>query len=85
MRHLSRTHRVALDWLFERENFDSKIQIRCNETKHQLAVHLYCCRTRGSESSQDDEWEDEASRYNDYNPLLYGRGSLLKIQTEMRL
>ena len=27
MRHVSRTHRVALDWLFDRINLDSKIQI----------------------------------------------------------
>ena len=27
MRHVSRTHRVALDWLFDRINHDSKIQI----------------------------------------------------------
>ena len=28
MRHVSRTHRVALDWLFDRINLDPKIQIR---------------------------------------------------------
>ena len=28
MRHVSRTHRVALDWLFDRINLDSKIQIK---------------------------------------------------------
>ena len=28
MRHVSRTHRVALDWLFDRINSDSKIQIK---------------------------------------------------------
>ena len=28
MRHVSRTHRVALDWLFDRINLGSKIQIR---------------------------------------------------------
>ena len=27
MSHVSRTHRVALDWLFDRINLDSKIQI----------------------------------------------------------
>ena len=27
MRYVSRTHRVALDWLFDRINLDSKIQI----------------------------------------------------------
>ena len=28
MRHVSRTHRVALDWLFDRINLDTKIQIK---------------------------------------------------------
>ena len=37
MRHVSRTHRVASDWLFDRINLDSTIQIRYIETKHQLA------------------------------------------------
>ena len=37
MRHVSRTHRVALDWLFDRINLDSKIQIKYIETKNQLA------------------------------------------------
>ena len=37
MRHVSRTHRVALYWLFDRINLDSKIQIRYIDTKHQMA------------------------------------------------
>ena len=37
MRHVSRTHRVALDWLFDRINLDSKIQIRYIDAEHQLA------------------------------------------------
>ena len=37
MRHVSRTHRVALDWLFDRINLDHQIQIRHIDTKHQLA------------------------------------------------
>ena len=37
MRHVSRTHRVALDWLFGGINLDSKIQIRYIDTKHQFA------------------------------------------------
>ena len=37
MRHVSRTHRIALDWLFDRINLDSKIQIRYIDTKNQLA------------------------------------------------
>ena len=37
MRHVSRTHRVALDWLFDRINLDPKIQIRYIDTKNQFA------------------------------------------------
>ena len=36
-RHVSRTHRVALDWLFDRINLDPKIQIKYVDTKNQLA------------------------------------------------
>ena len=37
MRHVSRTHRVALDWLFDRISLDPKIQIKYIDTKNQLA------------------------------------------------
>ena len=37
MRHVARTHRVALDWLFDRINLDFKIQIKYIDTKNQLA------------------------------------------------
>ena len=37
MRRVSKTHRVALDWLFDRINLDSKIQIKYIDTKNQLA------------------------------------------------
>ena len=37
MRHVSRTHRVALDWLFDRINLDPKIKIKYIDTKNQLA------------------------------------------------
>ena len=40
MRHVSRTHRVALDWLFDRINLDPKIQIKYIDTKNQLADFL---------------------------------------------
>ena len=47
MRHVSRTHRVVLDWLFDRINLDPKIQIKFFDTKNQLAArdewnHLLC-------------------------------------------
>ena len=50
MRHVSRTHRVALDWLFDRINLDSKIQIKYIDTKNQLADIL----TKGN--FKRDEW-----------------------------
>ena len=37
MRHVSRTHRVALDWLFDRINLDPQIQIKYIDTKNQFA------------------------------------------------
>ena len=38
MRHVSRTHRVALDWLFRSNQFwTPKIQIKYIDTKNQLA------------------------------------------------
>ena len=50
MRHVSRTHRVALDWLFDRINLDPKIQIKYIDTKKQLADIL----TKGNFTR--DEW-----------------------------
>ena len=50
MRHVSRTHRVALDWLFDRINLDPKIQIKYIDTKNQLADIL----TKGNYTR--DEW-----------------------------
>ena len=37
MRHVSRTHRVAIDWLLDRINLDSRFQIKYVDTKNQLA------------------------------------------------
>ena len=51
MRHVSRTHRVALDWLFDRINVESKIQIKYIDTKNQLADIL----TEGNFTR--DEWD----------------------------
>ena len=50
MRHVSRTHRVALDWLFDRINLDPKIQIKYIDTKNRLADIL----TKGNFTR--DEW-----------------------------
>ena len=37
MRHVSRTHRVAIDWLFDRINLEPEIQIEYVDSKNQLA------------------------------------------------
>ena len=52
MRHVSRTHRVAVDWLFDKINLDPKIQIRYMDTKHHLADML----TKGNFTR--DEWNN---------------------------
>ena len=66
MRQVSRTHRVALDWLFDRLNLDSKFQIKYINTKNRLADilakgnftrgewnHLLCSFNIGHFSSTD--------------------------------
>ena len=58
MRHVSRTHRVALDWLFDRINMDSKIQIKYIDTKNKLADIL----TKGNFTR--DEWNHLLSLFN---------------------
>ena len=50
MRHVSRTRRVALDWLFDRINWEPKIQIKYIDTKNQLADILR------KENFTRDEW-----------------------------
>ena len=40
MRHVSRTYRVALDWLFDRINLDPKIQIKYIDTKKPTRRHF---------------------------------------------
>ena len=52
MRRVSRTRRVALEWLFDRINLDPKIQIKYVDTKHQLADML----TPGNFTR--DEWNN---------------------------
>ena len=50
MRHVTITRSVALDWLFNRINLESKIQIKYIDTKNQLADML----TKGNFTR--DEW-----------------------------
>ena len=66
MRHVSRTHRVALDWLFDRINLDPKIQIKYIDTKNQLADIL----TKGSFTR--DEWNHLLCLFNisHFSPIV---------------
>ena len=58
MRHVSRTHRVALGWLFDQINLDPKIQIKYIDTKNQLADIL----TKGNFTR--DEWNHLLTLFN---------------------
>ena len=58
MRHVTRTHRVALDWLFDRTNLDPKIQIKYVDTKNQFTDIL----TKGSFTG--DEWHNLLHLFN---------------------
>ena len=58
IRHVSRTHRVALDWLFDRINLDPKIQIKYIDTKNQLADILT------KENFTRDEWNHLLTLFN---------------------
>ena len=55
---MSRTHGVALDWLLDRINLDSRIQIRYIDTKHQLAD----LSTKGN--FKRDEWNNLLRLFN---------------------
>ena len=50
LRHVSRTHRVALNWLLDRINLDPKIQVTYVDSRNQLADIL----TKGHFTR--DEW-----------------------------
>ena len=67
MRHVSRTRRVALDWLFDRINLDPKIQIKYVDTQNQLADML----TKGSFTS--DEWNHLLGLLNIMNFSTFSR------------
>ena len=58
MRHVSRTHRVALDWLFDQINLEPKIQIKYIDTKNQLADILT------EENFTRDEWNHLLTLFN---------------------
>ena len=58
MRHVSRPHRVALDWLFDLINLDPKNQIKYIDTKSQL-THIL---TKGNFTR--DEWNHLLCSFN---------------------
>ena len=58
MRHVSRTHRVALDWLIDQINLDPKIQIKYIDTKNPLADII----TKGNFTL--DEWNHLLTLFN---------------------
>ena len=72
MKHVSRTHRVALDWLFDRTNLDGKIQIWYVVSKNQLADIL----TKGS--FMRDEWHDLLHFSNIMNDTTFSCSHLSK-------
>ena len=65
MRHVSRTHRVALDLLFDRINLEPKIETKYLNTKNQVADIL----TKGSFSR--DEWNHFLCLFNIMNFSMY--------------
>ena len=58
MRHVSRTHKVALDWLFDRIILDPKIQNWYIDTKHQFADIWY------KDNFTRDEWNNLLQLFN---------------------
>ena len=73
MRHVSRTRRVALGWLFDTINSDPKIKIKYVDTKNQLARHL----TKGSFTR--DEWNHLLCLFNIMNNSTFSCGHFSQI------
>ena len=78
MRHVSWTHRVALDWLFDRINLDPKIQIKYIDTKNQLADIL----TKGSFTR--DEWNHSLRLFNisHFSPTVCSEAMAKRVQQD---
>ena len=78
MRHFSRTHRVALDWLFDRINLDSKIQIKYIDTTNQLADIL----TKGNFTR--DEWNHLMCffKIGHFSPTVYSAAMAKRFQQD---
>ena len=65
MRHVSRTHTVALNWVFDWINLGSKVQIKFVDTKKQLADLLT------KESSSREEWNHVLRLFNIMNFSMF--------------
>ena len=80
MRHVSRTHRVALDWLFDRINLDPKIQIKYIDTENQLADML----TKGNFTR--DEWNHLLCSFNisHFSSTVCSEAMAKRVQTRFR-
>ena len=78
MRHVSRTDRVALDWLFDRINLDPKIQIKYIDTRNQLADIL----TKGNFTR--DEWNHVLCLFNiiHFSPTVCSEAIAKKLQQD---
>ena len=78
MRHVSRTHRVALDWLFDRINLDPKIRVKYIDTKNQLADIL----TKGNFTR--DEWNHLLCLFNISHPSSAECSEVMSKRTQKR-
>ena len=80
MRHVSRTHSVALDWLFDRIYLDSKIHIKYIDTKNQLADTL----TKGNFTR--DEWNHLLCLFNisHFSSTVWSAAMAKKASTRIR-
>ena len=76
MRHVSRTHRVSLDWLFDRINLDPKIQSRYIDTKHKIAHIL----AKGNFTR--DEWNNLLHLFNNVNYPMFSCSHLSKFLSD---
>ena len=73
MRHVSRTHRDALDWLCDRVSLDTKIQINYVDTKNPLADML----TKGNFTR--GEWKHLLRLFNIMNFSMFSCSHFLSI------
>ena len=74
MGHVSRSHRIPLNWLFDRINLEPKIQIKYVDTKNQLPDML----TKGSFTR--DEWCNLLRLLNIMIVSMFSRSHFLSVE-----